>query len=161
VSGPIYDLLLVAHVIVAVVGFGAVAAAGLAASSARRSRDPLGDEAVRRFFKPGRDWPARAIFLVPVLGLALLFGGDRGDAGAPWPWIGMSLWIAAAGLASAMSWPAEHRAQDALAALVEAPAGIGPDPLVQFRDACRKMELAAGMISVCFVAAVAVMIVQP
>jgi hypothetical protein len=161
VSQPLYDLLLVAHVVVAVVGFGAIAAAGLAASSARGSRDPVSDEAVRRFFKTGPDWPARFIFGVPLLGLALLFGGDRSAAHAPWPWIGLTLWTLATGVATALCWPAEQSAQEKLTALQGASPETSEALLGQFREACRRMELAAGAISVCFVAAVFVMIFQP
>jgi hypothetical protein len=159
VSGPLYDLLLVVHIVAGVVGFGALAAAGWAASSARGARDPAAEETVRRFFKPGRNWPARAIFLVPLLGLALLFGGDRDAAHSPWPWIGLALWLVVAGLASGMCWPAEAQAQQILIELLES--GPTDDLLGQFRDACRRMETAAWAISACFVAAVLVMILQP
>jgi len=161
VSGPAYDLLLVAHVLVALVGFGAIAAGGLAASSARRSGDPANDASVRRFFKQGRDWPARVIFLVPVLGLALLFGGSRSQVGASWPWIGLCIWIVAAGIASGMCWPAEHAAQITLAELTGDPDGDTASLVADFRASCHRMELATGAISVCFVAALVVMIVQP
>jgi hypothetical protein len=161
VSRPAYDLLLIAHVIAAVIGFGAIAAAGWAASAARRSADPGGDEAVRRFFKKGRDWPARAIFLVPLLGLGLLFGGDRSDVHTAWPWIGLSLWLIATGLASGRCWPAERAAQDALAELVDSGSAAAEGTLEAFRRSCRTMELSVGAISVCFVAAVAIMILQP
>jgi hypothetical protein len=161
VSGPAYDLLLVAHVAVALVGFGAIAVAGLAASTSRRCEDPANDLATRRFFKPGRDWPARAILLVPVLGLALLYGGDRSDVGSAWPWIGLGIWVAAVGIASGVCWPAERAAQQTLEALTGAPADARASLVAQFRASCRRMELATGAISVCFLAAVAVMIFQP
>lgn len=160
-SGPAYDLLLVAHVVAAVVGFGAIAVAGIAASSARRCDDPATDASVRRFFTQGRDWPARVVFLVPVLGLALLFGGDHAAEGAAWPWIGLGLWVAAAGIASGVCWPAEHAAQAALAELVGARADAAGSLVAGFRASCHRMELATGAISVCFVTALAVMILQP
>lgn len=191
-SGPLYDVILVAHVVAAVVGFGALAASGVAASSGRRSPDPVGDESVRRFFRVGRDWPARAIFLVPVFGLILLLGGDRSSLHEVWPWIGLGLWTATAGVATARCWPAETAAQRAFAVLTAtgdgaagnvteaggAPeTGTGPgaatsgaaaagaaevaSPLSEFRAACRRMEAAAGVTSICFVAAVVVMIWQP
>jgi hypothetical protein len=171
-SQPAYDVLLVAHVLSAVLGFGAIAIAGGEASSARRSADPASDEGVRRFFKPGRDWPARTILFVPVLGLGLLFGGDRPDVRAVWPWIGLGIWVVAVGVATAVCWPAERSAQLALSALVDSGAAAeatpadgspeAPTPLIEdFRSACRRMELAAGAISLCFFAAVVVMVAQP
>ncbi len=163
-SGAVYDIILVGHVVAAVVGFGAIAAAGLAASSARRSADPLGEESVRRFFKAGRDWPARSIVLVPVLGLILLFGGDRSASHDPWPWVGLGLWFVTAAVATARCWPAEAEAQHAFAALSSpeaALAGEEASALGDFRAACHRMEAAAGLISLCFAAAVVVMIWQP
>jgi hypothetical protein len=161
VSGPAYDLLLVAHVFVGLVGFGAIAIAGVAAATARQSGDPSNDASVRRFFKPGPDWPARLILLVPVLGLALLYGGDRSGAGTAWPWIGLCIWVVAVGIASAICWPAERAAQTTLGELSGAPAEDSAALVAQFRTSCRQMELATGAISVCFVAAVVVMIIQP
>jgi hypothetical protein len=161
VSGPAYDLLLVAHVLAGLVGFGAIAIAGLAASSSRRCHDPANDLATRRFFKKGRDWPAHVILLVPVLGLLLLFGGDRSAATAPWPWIGLGLWVVAVGIASGVCWPAERRAQETLEELIGAPADESVPLIARFRASCRRMELATGAISVCFVVAVTLMIVQP
>ncbi|MDA8265565.1 MAG: DUF2269 family protein [Actinomycetota bacterium] len=160
-SVPAYDILLVCHVVAGLVGFGAIAAGGLAASSARRSADPGSDEAVRRFFRQGPDWPARAIFLVPLLGLALLFGGDRSAAHHLWPWVGLGLWVTAVGVATAICWPAERDAQVALADLQGASEESRALLVRGFRDACRKMEQAVTAISLCFLAAVAVMIVKP
>lgn len=177
VSSPGYDALLVAHVAAGLVGFGAVAIGGLEARKARQSPDPAGNEGCRRFFKPGIDWPARLIFLVPVLGLWLLFGGEAADEHAAWPWAGLVVWVLAVGVASGMGWPAERRAQAALAGLaadrgvggVESADPVGGYPvgspgggkLAEFREACRVMERASGLVNVCFVAAVILMIVQP
>jgi uncharacterized membrane protein len=153
VSRPLYDVLLVAHVVVAVVGFGALAVLGLEASIGWRSPDPATDESLRRFFSPGSDWPSRLIFAVPVLGLALLFGGDRAAASHAWPWLGLAIWVATAGLATGLCWPAERAAQAALAAEV-------PD-VASFRLACTQLERGVAGIELCFVAAVVLMIIQP
>lgn len=162
VSAPFYDVLLLLHIAAGLVGFGAIAVAGLRARAGRRSPDPGGDSSLRRFFAPGSDWPARAIFLVPLLGLALLLGGDWPDVSAAWPWIGLIIWIGAAGIATGGCWPAERSAQEALAHLE----GAGDDEArsawtTTFRASCRRMERSVGCISLCFLAAVAVMVVQP
>ncbi len=163
--GPLYDIGVVAHVAAGVVGFGAVAVGGYEAWRAQRLVDPTGDTRVRRFFSSGTDWPARLIYLVPLIGLALLFGGDRADATKAWPWIGLTFWVAAAGLASGLCWPAERRAQRSLADATEAADKEDEKAVAAavegLRKACADMSTAAGMISICFAAAVAVMIVQP
>jgi hypothetical protein len=155
---PGYDVLLVAHVGAAVVGFGAIGASGFEARAGRRSEDPGRDLGLRRFFRAGFDWAPRVIFLVPVLGLALLFAGMPGDVSLAYPWIGLGIWVAAAGLATATCWPAERRAQRALARLTD---GVEAGALAEFRAACAAMERSVGLISLLFLAAVAVMIVQP
>ncbi|MHB1988620.1 MAG: DUF2269 family protein [Acidimicrobiales bacterium] len=155
--GPLYDVLLILHVAAAFIGFGSIAIAGWAASAGRRSGDPTSDERVVRFFSEGVDWPGRVIFVVPVLGLVLLLGGDASNVGAPWPWVGLGLWFAAVGLATGLGWPAEQRAQRELAA---ASAGE-TNALARFREACAVMERASVMVSVCFVAVVTLMIWQP
>jgi hypothetical protein len=161
-SAPAYDVLLVLHVAAALLGFGAIAVAGLRARAGRRAADPAGDVTLRRFFAPGPDRPARAIFLVPLLGLVLLFGGDRQGVSSAWPWIGLAIWTVAAGLATGVCWPAERQAQEALGHL---DAGTGETPpamlSASFRASCCAMERSVGWISLCFLAGVAVMVLQP
>lgn len=154
---PAYDILLVAHVAAAFVGFGSIAIAGWAAAVGRSSSDPATDERVTRFFRPGVDWPGRVIFLVPLLGLTMLFGGDHPDIAKAWPWAGLALWTVTAGVATARLWPAEQRAQGELVAIRDGDssrAGL-------FRTACGEMERSAALVSICFVVAVALMIWQP
>lgn len=154
---PLYDVLLICHVVAGFAGFGSIAVSGWAAAAGRRSGNPGGEERVVRFFRIGVDWPGRLIFAVPVLGLALLFGGHRGDAGAAWPWLGLGLWIVATGFASGVAWPAERRAQRELAAVISGDRAA----LAPFAEACLRVERAAAAVTVCFVLAVVVMIWQP
>ncbi|MGH9297733.1 MAG: hypothetical protein ACRDZP_07140 [Acidimicrobiales bacterium] len=156
---PLYDVLLVAHLVTAVVGFGAIGVAGLSAWSGRRSASPVGEERLLRYFREGPDVAGRLIFLVPVLGLAMLFGGDRHEISSLWPWAGLAAFLVAAGLATAIAWPAERRAQKALAAAVSG--GGNAERVDDFRAACLKMERAIAGIEVCFVVALGVMIAQP
>lgn len=154
---PLYDILVVAHVASAVLGFGSIAIGGRMASIARRSRAPGEEARVVRFFRQGTDWPARLVLAVPVIGFVLLFGGDRAAVGRPWPWIGLGLWTVALGHVTAVGWPAERQAQRELASVV---AGDG-SRLLAFAGQCARMERAAAVAGICALAAVAVMIVQP
>ena len=161
-SAPAYDVLIVLHVAASLVGFGAIAVSGLRARAGRRSGDPANDSSLRRFFAPGPDWPARAIFLVPLLGLGLLFGGDRGDVSAAWPWIGLAIWFGAVSMATAVCWPAEREAQAALGHLAGGRGEeAGSDWATTFQLSCQRMERSVGWISLCFLAAVVVMVLQP
>ena len=156
-SGPAYDLLVVAHVLSAVIGFGAVGASGLYASRARSLGRPQVSASLRRYFAPGRNWAARSLLLTPVLGGILLGAGDRPAAAAAWPWIGLGVWLLAAAVVSAVCWPAERAVQAELAR-EDVQAGEGEAAL---RAACRRLEKGAAVVSVLFVVALVVMIAQP
>lgn len=155
-AAPFYDVLLVCHLAAVFVGFGAVGVAGWAAAEGAKASDPASDERLLRFFRPGRDWPARLVLLVPVFGLAMLFGGDRGAVSAVWPWAGLALWVVAAGHLIGLGWPNEKKAQLALAAETDREGARG-----DFRLACKKMERASAVAIVCFVAAAVLMVWQP
>lgn len=168
-TGPGYDVLVVLHVLSAVIGFGAVGATGTYAGRARSVAEPRNDANLRRYFRPGTNWAERVMLLTPVLGAALLFGGDRSAVSQLWPWIGLGCWVLAAGVASAWSWPAERRIQAWLAAGADSgrsAAGAesgrsAASELGQFRDACRVVQRGAFAIAVLFLVAVVVMIGQP
>ncbi len=154
-SDPVYDTVMAFHVLAAVIGFGALGTTGAYAAAARRAADPFSDTSLVRYFTPGRNWAARAIFLVPVLGGAMLAIGHGQDVGVPWPWIGLGLWIAATGVASARLWPGERAIQNGFA---------GPQGVVartELLAAATRTERAAAATSLLFVAALVVMIWQP
>ena len=159
-TGPGYDVLVVLHVLSAVIGFGAVGATGTYAGRARSVAEPRNDANLRRYFRPGTNWAERVMLLTPVLGAALLFGGDRSAVSQPWPWIGLGCWVLAAGVASAWCWPAERRIQAWLAAGADSGRSVASE-LGQFRDACRVVQRGAFAIAVLFLVAVVVMIAQP
>jgi hypothetical protein len=122
-----------------------------------------------------------------LLGAALLATGDHVGAGEAWPWIGLGIWLVAAYLATSRVWPAEREIQRLLgvspaasprtgpgapppAALgggagtpapVAPPLGAGRAEARALEGACRRAERGATVASVCFVAALAVMVVQP
>ena len=145
-----FDLLIVAHVASALVGFGAVAATGLQATRlARAAGDP--GAGLRRYFAPGVNWAGRAVYLVPAFGFALLAdSGGRMDAGDPWVVVGIVLWGCSVGAAETLIWPAERRIQAALAAR-----GVAP------RRDCLVVGTGAGALAAAFVAATVVMVAKP
>lgn len=120
-----YDLLLLAHVLAAAVGLGAVVLAGAYAWALLRSGPE--SEPVRRYYRPGVNWAGRVLFLIPVLGLALmaLSEGDWSFADG-WITIGLALWLVVAVAAEAALWPAERRLQEVVAAAT-APAPVAQE----------------------------------
>ena len=128
-TSPGYDLVLLAHVLTAVVGFGAlVVAAGsaLALRGVLRRGGPV-PEALARYYRPGVNWAGRVLFLVPVLGVALLaMGGGQWSFADLWVSLGMAVWAGVAVVAEAVLWPGERRLQEVVAAARGV--GAGPDP---------------------------------
>jgi len=147
-------VLLAVHVAAAVTGFGAIAATGAFAHEARTSEAPFHSRALARYFRPGHNLAARAIYLVPVAGGGLLALGHGGGVGAAWPWIGLALWVLAVSVATSTLWPAEAELQRLLLQGPEGEAAVLLGP-------ARRLERSAAVCSVLFVAALAVMVVQP
>jgi|SRR5579863_10167408 len=152
VTGPGYDILEVLHVASAVVAFGSLGATGWYSALVRQRPEPGADAALLRYFRPGRNWAELSLFLVPVFGGALVALAGRSDAERAWPWIGLAIWAVATGAATAIVFPAERTLQ---ALLVGDPAGQA------VARAARRCEQGAAITSVCFVAALVVMIAKP
>jgi uncharacterized membrane protein len=145
----------VLHVVSAVVGFGAIFLTGVYAGLARRR----GGEAVRRYFRPGPNWAARSVFLVPVLGVVLVWTSKGADRFAQlWVWVSLLLWVLAAGLAHVVVWPGERRIQQLVAE--SPPTGTGARQ-AELERACRRLERAAVAIDLAFVATLVLMVVKP
>ncbi|MGA8295737.1 MAG: DUF2269 family protein [Acidimicrobiales bacterium] len=151
-NGPAYDAIEVLHVASAVVAFGSLAATGWYASAARQRAEPMSGASTRRYFRPGRNWAERALFLVPVFGGILVGMGGASIADRAWPWIGLGIWLIAAAAASGGIFPAERVLQAGILAHAD---------LATLRVAARRCERWSAVTSVLFVAALVVMIWQP
>lgn len=150
-TDPWYSLVVIAHVLAAVVGFGALGMTGAYARALRLAADPYASGELTRYFRPGRNLAARAILLVPVFGAVAL--ASSGDVHRLYPWLGIGIWVVATGVASGLVWPAEERLQRLVAAREEDLGGL--------RSLARRCENGAMVTSLCFVAAVVVMVAQP
>ena len=146
-----YDLVLLAHVLAALVGFGAVAVAGAYALALSRSGPD--SEAVQRYYRPGANWAGRVLFLVPVLGVALVAMG-QGDWSWSDGWIlaGLVLWVVVALAAEMVLWPAERGLQAAI--------GDRP-PTARLRSQCLRVVVLASALCLLLVAATVIMVAKP
>ncbi len=146
----LYVALVVAHVACAVVGFGALALAGIYGWS---GRSPDGDrqaEAARWFASPNR--AAWAVLAVPVLGLVALAVEPGGQGpGQLWDVLALVVWAVAAATWLVVVRPAEARLRATVAS-----SGGG----TWTADAA-SVGRAAAVTDVAFVVALVLMLFQP
>jgi uncharacterized membrane protein len=147
----VYDIILLAHVLSALAGFGVVVVAGASALALRRPGPP--SQALRRYYRPGVNWAGRTLFLVPVFGVALvaMSGGDWSYSQG-WVVGGILLWAVGALAAELVLWPGERALQAAAGELV-------PPPDLGRR--CLSVAVTAGGVAVALVAASVVMVAKP
>lgn len=89
------------------------AVTGIQARRARRGPTAAGSDGVRRYFRPGVNWAARALYGVPVFGFALISSSSGAfAAGDGFVVAGLGLWALAAVVAEAVVWPGERRIQE-------------------------------------------------
>lgn len=148
---PWFAIIVIVHVLVGVIGFGALAMTGAYARLASHAPQPASVPSLVRFFQPGRNLAARTILLVPIFGaIALAYSHDTHKL---YPYLGLGIWFIATGIASALVWPSERRLQ----ALFSDPT---PNP-AELARAAHRCDRAAMATSLCFVGALVVMIAQP
>ncbi len=178
-NAPGYDLVLLAHVAAAVVALAALVVAGGSALALRGAlvRGEGVSEALLRYYRPGANWAGRVLFLVPVLGFALLaMSGGQWTVGDAWVSIGLAAWSVVAVLAEAVLWPAERRLQEAVSRLgrsavaeevedvagedVSGDAGSGP-PASGAQGLCLRTGVLGLGLGVVLVAAGVLMVAKP
>jgi hypothetical protein len=146
-----YDIVLLAHVLSALVGFGAVVVAG--AFALVLSRFGPGSEAVRRYYRPGVNWAGRVLFLVPILGVVLvLMSHGQWSFSDGWIMGGLGLWALAAVGAEMALWPAERQLQQAVSEAA---------PAESVRPRCRAVTLMAALGFVILVTGSVIMVAKP
>ncbi len=173
--GPLYDTVLLAHVLAALASVAVVAVAGAQALVLRRSADP--SPAVRRYYRPAVNWAGRVLFLVPALGATLVaLSGGAWSYGDTWVVVGLVAWAAVALAGELVLWPTERRLQQLVAVRPAAAArpapfgtsvGPGTPPAASAPDdeLCRRLCLrvaatAGGMVLV-LVGVAVVMVAKP
>jgi hypothetical protein len=159
--GPAYDVVLLAHVLSALIGFGAVVVAGGYALALLRSGPDNG--AVRRYYRPGVNWAGRILFLVPVLGVALIAQSHGHWAYSDgWIGLGLVLWAFAALVAEMALWPAERQLQTVVTdSSSPTPPPTPPVSDGELRSLCLRVMLLAALLLVVAVTAAVVMVAKP
>jgi uncharacterized membrane protein len=108
---------------------------------------------VRRYYRPGVNWAGRALFLVPLFGVALM-AMSAGDWSYADGWVlgGIMSWAGAALLAEMLLWPAERALQAEVA---------GPSPSPGLGRRCLVVAGTAGLVVAVLVAATVLMVAKP
>jgi hypothetical protein len=156
-TSPLYTILLMAHVLCAVVGFGSMAVTGVQAARARRGLSAPGAEGVRRYFRPGVNWAGRALYGVPVFGFCLIAASKGAfSSGDGFVVVGLLVWLVAVLLAEMLLWPGERRIQ------LELTERWGEQETATALDGdCRQVAGTAVVLAVLFVTATVIMIGKP
>ncbi len=155
-TGPAFSVVLVLHVLAAAVGYGAMVMTGVQADRVRRGPRAPGAESARAFFRSGANWAARAVYLVPVLGVSLV-AMSRGafGVGDTFVDVGLGVWVASVTVAETVLWPAERAVQRALRD------GWPDDDLAPLARECRRVTRASAFLGTAFVGVAVVMAVKP
>jgi predicted integral membrane protein DUF2269 len=154
-TGAAFSILLVLHVVAVAVAFATVVASGVMARRVRTARGEPLPTSVTRYFAPGVNWAGRAVHLVPVFGLLLLWSSHGAyDLGERWVQWGLGLWVAAGAACEGVLWPAERRVQSGLSDAAEKESGRLPGN-------CSAVWWTAIAVAAVLVAASVVMVAKP
>jgi hypothetical protein len=161
-AGDVFGVLVAAHVICAVVGFGALLLSGIYGFSNRRPAGPEAIEEARRYFRsPGRI--ELLVLPVPFLGLAALLVQPHGRGpGQLWDLAASAIWLVAAVVLFGVVRPAERSIRAALRLGAATPAsGEGDIDLARLGESARRLGWAGLTTDMAFFLALVLMIFQP
>lgn len=156
-SGPAYTVVLILHVAAALLGLVTLVAGALAAMRLVAASDTEVPRSVRTYFSPGPNLAGRVLWLVPVLGVALLsMSGGAYRLGDGWVVAGLGIWGTSIALCEGVVWRAERRIRDAIAGTE--PGDAAPGDAVR---AGRVVRVVAPGVVVLLLVAMAVMLAKP
>ena len=105
VGNPIFDILLLAHVIIGMVGYFSTSLTSWMASLYLKDR---GHPGLGRYFNGKINWASRMIVFVPVFGLVVAWAGSLwSDFSQPWFLVALGIWFATVAIVSIFVWPVE------------------------------------------------------
>lgn len=147
-KSPIYDVILLAHIVCAIGGFGANGLAGLYAGQL----DPSPSEGAIKYFSNSKFYAEKLIYLIPVFGLTMI-AVSRGVSELTEPWVifGIIAWVVAIGVAHSLVWPNERR----ISGVIDSQDGSS------LKKLGKKVSVGAMILDVIFVVTFIVMLTQP
>jgi uncharacterized membrane protein len=142
----IYKLLLVLHVLVAIVGLGAVMLNGIYAAQAQQRPGPPG-----RAVSEANEFVSKIaeyfIYAIPVFGLLMIMFSDGAwKLSQTWIWLALTAYVIALGISHSVLIPGHRKINQLLAEMEQGPPPVGgPPPQVATLEATGKRMAAAGM----------------
>lgn len=159
-QGAAFDIVLLFHVGCVVVGLATMVTSAATATRLRQVLPVATDlpEALRRYFRPGVNWAARAVYGIPVFGVALLaMSGGAYSFRQGWVTMGIAIFVVVVFLGEGVVWPAERRLQVALAP-ADAASPVAPKTM---EHQAKVMALSASASVVLLVIGTVIMVAQP
>jgi hypothetical protein len=159
-AGAAFDLVLLLHVGCVVTGLATTVTSAAMASRLRRltENETALPESMGRYFAPGVNWAGRAMYGIPVFGLALLAMSQGAySLRDSWVMAGVAVFAVLALLAEGVLWPAERRLQQALVAPLAEGVPAAPSILADVRT----MGWSAGACIALLVIGSGLMLAQP
>jgi len=147
VDDSAYNALKSIHILLAIVGFGAVFLNGLYASRARRAGGREGLAITETNFFVSDRVAQYVIYVVFLLGFALVGMSDKVyKFSQPWISVSIVLFLVAIGLIHGMVRPNEKRMIELLRAMAGAPVGAGAPPEAAEYDRLFRRDATVGMV---------------
>ena len=146
----LYKTLLVLHILVAIIGLGAVMLNGLYAAQAQKRPGPPG-RAVSESNYFVSHIAEYFIYAIPVFGILLVVdSGKLWKFSQTWVWLAMLLYVIAIGISHAVLIPGHKRINVLLAEMEQAPAPAGgpPPQAVELQAIGKKMAAAGATLDV-------------
>lgn len=164
--GWLYDLLVLAHVLCAVGGFGAVVYRGLVLDFARRTgRAGAAEAGVLAAYGQVSRFAEVLVYGVAVFGLGALGAAGQGSAwGRPWVIAALVVYVAMVGTLHGVVRPAERAYRETLLELAQLPP-LGPPArpphFARLDDLYRRVAAGTGLVNLCLVGQLYLMVFKP
>jgi hypothetical protein len=160
-TGPAYDIVLLLHIAAVILGTATVVVSGVQAARLRALAPGAAlPGSLVAYYRPQMNWAGRVVYLIPVLGLALL-GMSQGayDLDDGWVLAGIVIFVAVIFLAEGLLWPAEQRVARALSAAP--PIGGAEDAPPQRRSDALVVIVSSTLVVALIVLASVLMVAKP
>jgi uncharacterized membrane protein len=168
VNGGLYKLLMVAHIMAAIIGFGALYLNGIYGAESKKRKGPDGLavlQANHRVSSVG-EW---FVYAVPVFGALLVVTSDKVfKFSQTWIWLALALYVVGIGVSHGVMFPTVKRMEATMNELIAmgpppaGAAGSGPPPQVAVMEALgKRLAMGGAFLNVLLVVLVAIMVWKP